>query len=72
MTATLKQIKKANKKLNTYGLNMSKLDNKEIHVGIISIDDFSNNEVLNMLNTINYEISRNIKFHDIACMSYFY
>ena len=71
MKATKPQIKKANKGLNLRGLNMTKLDNGNLHVGIMSILDMDNNEVITTLNTVRFELSKTNNLNEILYMSFF-
>jgi hypothetical protein len=71
MKTTRSQINKANKGLNSKGLNMTKLDNGTLHVGIISILDMDNEDVLNTLNTVRRELSNTDNLNKILYMSFF-
>tara|TARA_R100000541_G_scaffold57637_1_gene67944 strand:- start:535 stop:753 length:219 start_codon:yes stop_codon:yes gene_type:complete len=71
MKATKTQIKKANKGLNSKGLNMTKLENGTLHVGIVSVLDMDNQEVINTLNAVRFELSKTDNLNKILWMSFF-
>jgi hypothetical protein len=71
MKATKSQIKKANQGLNSIGLNMTKLYDGSLHVGIVSILDMRNDDVLNTLEHVKKEIRENNNLNEILWMSFF-
>ena len=71
MKATKTQINKANKGLNAKGLNMTKLENGTLHVEIVRVLDMDNENLLNTLNTIRYELSKTDNLNKILYMSFF-
>jgi|DEB0MinimDraft_12_1074336.scaffolds.fasta_scaffold16042_6 hypothetical protein len=71
MKATKTQINKANKGLNSRGLNMTKLENGALHVGIVSILDMDNADVLNTLNSVRTELSNTDNLNKILYMNFF-
>jgi len=71
MKATKTQINKANKGLNSRGLNMTKLENGTLHVGIVSILDMDNADVLNTLNSVRTELSNTDNLNKILYMNFF-
>ena len=71
MKATKTQITKANKGLNSKGLNMTKLENGTLHVGIVSVLDMDNQEVINTLNAVRFELSKTDNLNKILWMSFF-
>ena len=71
MKATKSQIKKANKGLNLRGLNMTKLYDGSLHVGIVSILDMRNDNVLNTLEHVNKAIRETDNLNKILWMSFF-
>ena len=71
MKATKSQINKANKGLNSKGLNMTKLYDGSLHVAIVSIFDMKNEEVLNTLDHVNRAIRENDNLNSILWMSFF-
>ena len=71
MKATNSQIKKANKGLNSRGLNMTLLSDGNLHVGIVSILDMRNEDVLNTLNHVRKSIRENNNLNEILWMSFF-
>ena len=71
MKATKTQINKANKGLNSRGLNMTKLENGTLHVGIVSILDMDNADVLNTLNIVRKELSNTDNLNKILYMNFF-
>ncbi len=71
MKATKSQINKANKGLNSKGLNMSKLSDGSLHVGIVSIFDMKNEEVLNTLDHVKRAIRETDNLNSILWMSFF-
>ena len=71
MKATKTQVNKANKGLNAKGLNMTKLDNGSLHVGIISVLDMDNKEVITTLNNVRFELSKTDNLNKILYMSFF-
>jgi len=71
MKATNAQINKANKGLNKKGLNLSKLENGTLHVGIVSILDMDNKDVLNALNSVRFELANTDNLNKILYLSFF-
>ena len=71
MKATKSQIKKANQGLNSRGLNMTKLYDGSLHVGIVSVLDMRNDDVLNTLEHVKKEIRENNNLNEILWMSFF-
>jgi len=71
MKSTKSQIKKANKGLNLRGLNMTKLHDGSLHVGIVSVLDMRNDDVLNTLEHVKREIRENNNLNEILWMSFF-
>ena len=71
MKFTKTQINKANKGLNSKGLNMTKLSDGSLHVGIISILDMDNQDVINTLNSVRFELSKTDNLNKILYMSFF-
>ena len=71
MKATKTQINKANKGLNLKGLNLSKLDNGSLHVGIVSVLNMDNENVLNTLNNVRRELYKTKNLNEILWMSFF-
>ena len=62
------QIKKANKGLNLRGLNMSKLYDGSLHVGIVSILDMNNQDVLTDLDIVRKELNKTDSLNAILWM----
>tara|TARA_R110001632_G_scaffold22635_2_gene64846 strand:- start:576 stop:794 length:219 start_codon:yes stop_codon:yes gene_type:complete len=71
MKANKTQIKKANKGLNSRGLNMTLLSDGNLHVGIVSILDMRNEDVLNTLDHVRKSIRENNNLNEILWMSFF-
>jgi len=71
MKVTKSQIKKANKGLNSRGLNMTLLSDGNLHVGIVSILDMRNEDVLNTLDHVRKSIRENNNLNEILWMSFF-